>query len=115
MFAGRLKQQVRGLQSELRQQVTALTERVQVLEARLRKDNHNSDQPTASDGPAKRPQLRSLRQKSSKKSGGQDGHPGVTRRLADDPDVVIPRAPKVSAGCGPRWKLLQKLAGNADR
>ncbi len=93
-----LRQQVNGLQAELTQQVTALTERVQALEAQLRKDSHNSHQPPSSDGPAKQP--RSLRQKSGKKSGGQDGHPGVTRALVDDPDVVIPHESKVCAGCG---------------
>jgi transposase len=87
-------------QVTLEQQVQVLTARVAELEARLNKDSHNSHQPPSSDGLAKRPRTRSLRQRSGKKSGGQAGHPGVTRALVDDPDVVIPHRPTVCVGCG---------------
>lgn len=87
-------------QVTLEQQVQVLTARVAELEARLNQDSHNSHQPPSSDGPAKRPRTRSLRQRSGKKSGGQAGHPGVTRVLVDDPDVVIPHVPTVCVGCG---------------
>lgn len=87
-------------QALLEQQVSGLTTRVTELEARLNKDSHNSHQPPSSDGPAKRPRARSLRQRSGKKSGGQAGHPGVTRTLVDDPDVVLAHVPTVCAECG---------------
>jgi len=87
-------------QVTLEQQVQGLAARVAELEARLNQDSHNSHQPPSSDGPAKRPRTRSLRQRSGKKSGGQAGHPGVTRALVDDPDVVIPHMPTVCVGCG---------------
>jgi len=87
-------------QVTLEQQVQVLAARVAELEARLNQDSHNSHQPPSSDGPAKRPRTRSLRQRSGKKSGGQAGHPGVTRALVDDPDVVIPHMPTVCVGCG---------------
>src|SRR3990172_4205824 len=77
-----------------------LKARVEQLEVRLNKDSHNSHKPPSSDGPAKPPRPRSLRKRSGKKSGGQDGHPGVTRVLVDDPDVVVVHAPTVCAGCG---------------
>jgi len=93
-----LVEQLLATQATLEQQVTGLTVRVTELEARLTKDSHNSHQPPSSDGPAKRP--RSLRQRSGKKSGGQTGHPGVTRALVDDPAVVIPHRPTVCAECG---------------
>ncbi len=88
------------LVEQLEQQVTVLTGRVAELEARLNQDSHNSHKPPSSDGPAKRPRPRSLRQRSGKKSGGQTGHPGVTRALVDDPQVVIPHEPTVCAECG---------------
>ena len=87
-------------QAELIQQIARLTAEVQALRAQLNKDSHNSHQPPSSDGPAKRPQPRSLRTKSGKQSGGQDGHPGVTRTLVDDPNVVIPHWPAVCECCG---------------
>jgi transposase len=81
-------------------QVANLTGRIEQLEARLNKDSHNSHQPPSSDGPAKRPRPRSLRKRSGKKSGGQPGHPGVTRCLVDDPDSIVAHVPAVCAECG---------------
>ena len=95
-----LVKQLLANQATLEQQVSGLTARVAELEARLNQDSHNSHNPPSSDGPAKRPRPRSLRQRSGKKSGGQAGHPGVTRVLVDAPDVVVPHAPTVCAGCG---------------
>jgi len=95
-----LVEQLLANQATLEQQVTGLTARVVELEARLNQDSHNSHKPPASDGPAKRPRPRSVRQRSGKKSGGQAGHPGVTRTLVDDPDVVVRHTPSVCAGCG---------------
>ncbi|MGQ0603248.1 MAG: IS66 family transposase [Anaerolineales bacterium] len=87
-------------QAMLEQHVTGLTMRVTELEARLNKDSHNSHKPPSRDGPAKRPRPRSLRKRSGKQSGGQTGHPGVTRALVDDPDVVVRHPPSACAGCG---------------
>ena len=61
----------------LHEQVQVLLERVQVLEARLAKDSHNSSKPPSSDGLARK--TKSLRHKSSKKPGGQLGHRGQRR------------------------------------
>ena len=80
--------------------VADLTRRIVELEARLGKDSHNSHRPPSSDGPAARPRPHSLRKRSGKKSGGQAGHPGVTRCLVDDPDTVVPHEPSVCVGCG---------------
>ncbi len=91
---------VEQLVSTHQQQVANLTTRLEQLEARLNKDSHNSHKPPSSDGPAKRPRPHSLRQPSGKKSGGQTGHPGVTRALVDQPEVIIPHAPPVCLQCG---------------
>ena len=89
-----------ALVDSLQAVIRTLEARIEQLEARLNKDSHNSHQPPSSDGPAKRPRPRSLRQRSGKKSGGQAGHSGVTRALVDDPDTVVPHVPTVCAGCG---------------
>jgi len=91
---------VEAVVTTLQHEIAELTAQMEQLKARLGKDSHNSHQPPSSDGPAKRPRPRSLRQRSGKKSGGQAKHPGVTRALVDDPDVVIPYMPMVCAGCG---------------
>ena len=95
-----LVEQLLATQVAMEQQIKVLTARVAELEARLNKDSHNSHNPPSSDGPAKRPQPRSLRQRSGKKSGGQAGHLGVTRCLVDDPDTVVPHVATVCAECG---------------
>ena len=89
-----------ALVDSLQAVIRTLEARIEQLEARLNKDSHNSHQPPSSDGPAKRPRPRSLRQRSGKKSGGQAGHSGVTRALVDDPDTVVPHVPTVCVGCG---------------
>ena len=102
-------EQLRAKQALLEQQVQGLTARLTELEARLNKDSHNSHQPPSSDGPAKRPRPRSLRKRSGKKRGGQAGHPGVTRGLVDDPDILVEHVPTVCAGCGASLETAPEL------
>jgi transposase len=106
--AGQLAQLLAN-QAVLEQQVHLLTARLTELESRLNKDSHNSHQPPSSDGPAKRPHPRSLRKRSGKKSGGQAGHPGVTRCLVDEPDHIIAYVPPVCTGCGASLETAPEL------
>ena len=62
--------------------------RIEVLEGQLRKDSHNSHKPPSSDGYGKKP-VKSLRARSGRKSGGQDGHGGSTLKFAAHPDVIV--------------------------
>ena len=84
-----------------REQIAALLERVQELEARLAnasKDSHTSHKPPSSD-PLGRKRPRSQRQRSGKKPGGQLGHHGETLRLVSIPDEVVEHRPAVCMGC----------------
>jgi transposase len=76
-------------------------ERIGELEARLRQNPRNSSQPPSSEGlgkPAPRP--RSLRRKSGRKPGGQDGHKGATLVQVARPDREIRHEPGACRGCG---------------
>ena len=95
-----LRQQNRWLQEQVeaqgqtillpQEQISTLTKQVQELQARLAKDSHNSHLPPSSDRFARQP--KSLRKKSEKKAGGQEGHPGATLSLSQTPDEVIVHA-----------------------
>jgi len=84
----------------LQQEIAGLSAQVAQLQARLNQDSHNSHQPPSSDGPAKRPRPRSLRKRSGKKSGGQPGHPGTTRYVVDEPDLIMAHVPTACGACG---------------
>ena len=98
MLVESLNERIRAL--EKRQQI--LEDRIRVLEDRLVKDSHNSHKPPASDsysddGVRK---TRSLRRRSGKKPGGQEGHQGTTLRQVENPDEVVPLHCKGICACG---------------
>jgi hypothetical protein len=63
--------------AETRAELDRALERIAELEARLRQTPRNSSKPPSSEGLAK-PAPRSLRKKSGRRPGGQDGHKGTT-------------------------------------
>ena len=86
----RLQEQITLLERERslqQQQITQLSEQVKGLQERVAKDSHNSHLPPSSDRFGRQP--RSLRKKSGKKAGGQEGHPGRTLMFSPTPDEVI--------------------------
>src|SRR3989442_11179979 len=85
------------LMQQMHEQIAGLTQQVKDLQDRLAKDSHKSSLPPSSDRFVRQP--KSLRTKSEKKTGGQEGHQGTTLRFAEAPDEVIEHLVTVCASC----------------
>jgi transposase len=86
----RQQEQITLLERELssqQEQITQFAAQVKALQARLTKDSHNSHLPPSSDRFSRQP--KSLRKKSGKQPGGQEGHRGQTLQFSPCPDEVI--------------------------
>jgi transposase len=89
----RQQEQITLLERELsrqQEQLTQFAEQVRALQERLATDSHNSHLPPSSDRFSRQP--KSLRKKSGKKPGGQEGHPGKTLLFSPCPDEVLVHA-----------------------
>jgi transposase len=86
----RQQEQITLLERELsrqQEQLSQFAEQVKALQERQAKDSHNSHLPPSSDRFSRQP--KSLRKKSGKKPGGQQGHRGQTLEFSACPDEVI--------------------------
>lgn len=79
--------------------IAELQRRVAELEARLGMNSRNSSKPPSSDGYQK-PEPKSLREKSGRKPGGQEGHGGETLKMAALPDEVVVCSVSQCERCG---------------
>jgi transposase len=95
---------VASLRAELARALGELTqarERIAELEARLRQTPRNSSKPPSGEGLDKPPpRPRSLRKKSGRKPGGQDGHEGTTLAQVARPDRQVRHEPRWCGRCG---------------
>src|SRR5215469_2279129 len=111
------EEQLREMEQEntvLREQLTQrdelikqLQQRIHLLEERLSKNSHNSHLPPTSDRFVRQP--KSLRKKSGKKPGGQQGHPGKTLMFSPCPDEVIVHAVERCEQCQADLTLVPPL------
>jgi transposase len=84
-----------------RTDVAAQQTRIAELERQLGLNSGNSGKPPSSDGLKKKPsRVRSLRERSGRKTGGQKGHPGKTLSRVETPDDITDHFPETCSGCG---------------
>ena len=98
-----LRAELAGSQAALARAAVELAqarERIAELEARLRQTPRNSSRPPSSEGLGKPPPRRSLRKKSGRKPGGQDGHEGTTLAQVARPDREVRHEPGCCGRCG---------------
>jgi transposase len=88
-----------GALEETRAELGRARERITELEAQLRQNSRNSSKPPSAEGLAK-PAPRSLRKKSGRKPGGQDGHQGRTLVQVARPDREERHEPRCCSSCG---------------
>ena len=84
----------------LKNTVAALTAKVEQLEAKSKKDSKNSSKPPTSDGLGKAKVTQSLRKRTGREPGGQDGHKGSGLKLKDQPDKIVVLKVKDTCECG---------------
>jgi transposase len=86
------------------------------LQARLGQNSGNSSKPPSTDGYGKpSPKKRSLRERSGRGPGGQEGHEGAHLERVEVPDRQIPHEPDLCEGCGCDLADGEELAGGESR
>lgn len=96
-----LSNEIKTLNSQvdtLSKENKALSERVKSLESQVNKNSNNSSKPPSSDGFKKK--TKSLRTKSGKRPGGQEGHEGKTLCLSETPDEIKIHSVDQCGECG---------------
>lgn len=90
--------------------VDSLTQTIRELQGQINKNSRNSSKPPSSDGLKKPPvnKDRSLRGKSGKKQGAQDGHKGAYLSVLEDPNEVKHHMHPDCMGCPYHASCLEK-------
>lgn len=94
--------------SEMNETIKELNQTIKELKEQLNKNSKNSSKPPSSDGLKKPNKDRSLRQKSGKKPGAQDGHDGVHLSVISNPDFIEKHMHSDCDGCPNRDSCLNK-------
>jgi transposase len=98
--------QLRAENTQLKRENQELRERLAVAEAKikqlselLQQNSRNSSWPSSRDKGRQKPKSKSLRPKTERKVGGQEGHSGHTLALNPQPDVIEVHRPQQCAHC----------------
>ncbi|MCA1677789.1 MAG: IS66 family transposase [Actinobacteria bacterium] len=103
--------------AELEALVAELRAKVAELEVRLSANSRNSSRPPSSDGLSKPPvdsRKRSLRRRSGRKQGGQEGHEGARLSPVAVPDERVEHHPERCEGCQADLAGAEPLVGGGE-
>ena len=89
------------LMQQMQEPIGSLTQQGKSLPERQGKDSHKSSLPPSSDRFTRK--TKSLRKKSEKKSGGQEGHQGVSLQWSSTPDEMIEKHVEQCEACQHDW------------
>ncbi len=95
-----LREEVKRLtqeNQELRERLTVAEATIKQLIELLGQNSRNSNWPSSRDKSRQQPKPKSLRPKTERKAGGQEGHEGHTLKFNPEPDVIAKHRP---AHCG---------------
>ena len=107
---------LRGQSVEQQAMIAELRAEIVELRGRLDENSRNSSKPPSSDGYEKpSPKKRSLRERSGRKPGGQEGHEGAHLERVALPDRVIVHEPDVCEDCGRDLADGEELEGGESR
>ena len=80
--------------------IDRLLARIEELERQLGLNSGNSGNPPSRDGDGNKSRVTNPREKTGKRSGGQEGPTGQTLEQTDSPDKGVDHCPTACAGCG---------------
>ncbi|MGH2943628.1 MAG: IS66 family transposase [Solirubrobacteraceae bacterium] len=106
-----------ALISELQARIAEQDKVIAELRKRLGMNSRNSSKPPSSDGylkPSAKKNKRSLRKRSGRKPGGQNGHVGAHLERVEVPDARIEYEPEACEGCGEDLTGAERLEGGEE-
>lgn len=99
----------------LNKTIDELNATIKELREQLNKNSGNSSKPPSSDGYKKNPTTKSLREKSGKKPGGQNGHTGKYLSVVSEPDEIIRHYHSDCANCPYKEQCIEKACTKETR
>ena len=99
----------------LNKTIEELNATIKELREQLNKNSGNSSKPPSSDGLKKKPATKSLRGKSDRKPGGQNGHKGKYLSVISEPDEIIRHYHSDCASCPYKDKCMEKACTKETR
>ena len=92
-------QKLRELLKQITERLVAAEETIKQLREQLGQNSHNSNWPSSHDKNRQKPKPKSLRLKTERKAGGQEGHQGHTLSFNPEPDIIEQYRPDQCEHC----------------